>query len=55
MIIVKRVMLKKDPKKPQRTTLDISCSRWIEYQWCKSHTFGINFHMTQKATHDFFK
>jgi hypothetical protein len=23
----------------------ISCSRWIEHQWCKSHTFGINFHM----------
>ncbi|CAH1372651.1 unnamed protein product [Tenebrio molitor] len=24
----------------------ISCSRWIEHQWCKSYTFGINFHMS---------
>jgi hypothetical protein len=22
------------------------CSRWNEHQWCKSHTFGINFHMS---------
>jgi hypothetical protein len=22
------------------------CYRWNEHHWCKSHTFGINFHMS---------
>jgi hypothetical protein len=34
-------MLKKCP--------GISCSHWIEHQWCKSHTFGINFHMSSHS------
>jgi hypothetical protein len=39
------IVLRRFRLKFLRIMYSISCSRWIEHQWCKSHTFGINFHM----------